>query len=191
MENTSSSIQTYSGILIDLKNPNIEDILVPDIAHQLANTCRYTGACRKFYSVAQHCILASKLVEGSDHSSAELKLQVLLHDATEAYLGDVSTPLKTLLPDYRAIEDKFQKVIIKRFGLQIPDFAHIKFYDRLALDIESKALMGPRHSVWDKYKVDFPIDYELDYSLLSIAPMTADEAETEYLKTFNELWLSR
>jgi len=52
---------TYSGILIDLANPTIEDILVPDLAHHLANTCRFTGACRTGYSVAQHCILVAEL----------------------------------------------------------------------------------------------------------------------------------
>jgi hypothetical protein len=61
----------------------------------------------------------------------------------------------------------------------------------LALDIESKALMGPRHSVWGKFKVNLPADYDFDYSLLTIKPMTPPKAEAAFLNRFNTLWLQR
>lgn len=185
MKNEVTSIQTYSGILIDLENPAVEDILVTDIAHHLANICRFTGAVRQSYSVAQHCSLVNKLIDEKDTS---LRLIGLLHDASEAYLGDVSSPLKALLPEYRVLEDKMQKAIIMRFDLNIPDFDSVKFYDRLALDIESKALLGPRHAVWNKYKVEFG-EYDLDYSMLLVKPLSPEDAEKEYLEIFNKLWL--
>jgi hypothetical protein len=187
VKNTKTCIQTYSGILLDLENPSVEDILIPDIAHQLANVCRFTGACRKYYSVAQHCCLVTKLIQ----EDGPLKLIGLLHDASEAYLGDIVSPLKALLPDYHVLEDRMEQAIILRFGLNVPDFdGEVKFYDRLALDIESKALMGPRHpNYWPK---DFVFgDYDLDWALLNVKPLTPEEAEKEYLDIFNKLWLDR
>jgi hypothetical protein len=189
LKNEKTSIQTYSGILLDLENPAVEDILLPDIAHQLSNICRFTGACRKFYSVAQHCSLVSKLIQ----EDGPLKLVGLLHDASEAYLSDVVSPLKALLPDYHVLEDRMEKTIILRFGLNIPNFEEVKFYDRLALDIESKALMGPRYpNYWPKSSsIMEDKDYDLDWELLTVNPLSPEEAEKEYLDIFNKLWLNR
>jgi uncharacterized protein len=188
----SACIQTYSGIWIDLEKPSPEDILVPDVAHHLSNICRFTGAVRRGYSVAQHCCLVSKLVQ-EDHvwSLNELRLQGLLHDASEAYLGDVATPLKKLLPDYRILEDRMQQAVISRFDLKVKDFEHLKLYDRMALIIERQSLMGPKHPVWDKYKMEFPPDYDFDYMLERVVPQTPEQAEKEWLDMFNTLWLNR
>jgi hypothetical protein len=189
MKNLSTCIQTYSGIMIDLQNPDMADILVPDIAHQLSNICRFTGASRKFYSVAQHCSLVSKLIQ----EDGPLKLTGLLHDASEAYLSDVVSPLKALLPDYHVLEKKMEQAVILRFGLNISDFDEVKFYDRLALDIESKALLGPRYpNYWPEAGTILSSkDYDLDWELLNVKPLSPEEAEKEYLDIFNKLWLDR
>lgn len=96
--------------------PNIETI-----AHALAYINRFTGHVGQ-YSVAQHCVLiAMKLPQ-------ELKLSGLLHDAPEAYLGDVSAPLKRLLPDYKKLEAFYHKVIDDHFGVET-EHPVIKEYD--------------------------------------------------------------
>lgn len=95
-----SKILLRSGVMHDLLNPAANgDPNIEDIAHALANICRWTGHTSRFYSVAEHCIRAAAI------APPECKLHVLMHDATEAYLGDVATPLKQLLPEYSRIEN--------------------------------------------------------------------------------------
>jgi len=94
-----SKILLRSGTMHDLLNPAANgDPIIEDIAHALANICRWTGHTSRFYSVAEHCIRAAAI------APPECKLHVLMHDAAEAYLGDVATPLKNLLPEYKTIE---------------------------------------------------------------------------------------
>jgi len=94
-----SKILLRSGTMHDLLNPAANgDPIIEDIAHALANICRWTGHTSRFYSVAEHCIRAAAI------APPECKLHVLMHDAAEAYLGDVATPLKNLLPEYQTIE---------------------------------------------------------------------------------------
>src|SRR2546423_12384970 len=100
---TDHRIMLHSGRLFDLANPEVSEITVEDIAHGLAHTCRYAGQCDGFYSVAEHSVLVSQTVTHS-------KLAALFHDAAEAFIGDMSAPLKQLLPAYREIELKIQRV---------------------------------------------------------------------------------
>ena len=99
------TIQTYSGKYIDLLQTDPYDIGIRDIAHALSNLGRFTGHSKRFYSVAQHSVIASNMVclhpEIDYHM---MQVCALLHDASEAYLGDVSSPLKQLLPAYKEID---------------------------------------------------------------------------------------
>ena len=106
-------IHTHSGKRIDVDTPQMEQIDIRDIAHALANICRYNGHCRYHYSVAQHSIYVSLLVPQKE------KLWALLHDAAEAYLGDVIAPLKVRTDHlgYRELERQWEVVIFRRFGL--------------------------------------------------------------------------
>lgn len=118
------------------------DIDITDIAHALSNQCRFGGHTIEFYSVASHCLLVSKVLP------PELKLQGLLHDASEAYLVDVPRPIK-YLPDfnrYREIEAAVQKVIYKKFGCNWPDPDEIHKADNLLLATEARDLM--RNPSW-------------------------------------------
>lgn len=114
MEQTKSCISTVSGKFFDLLKPEDYEYDIEEIAHSLSNLCRYTGHSNTFYSVAEHSVLVSRLVPD------KLALTGLLHDASEAFVGDVSSPLKKLLPEYRAIEDRIQQSIANHFGLEYP-----------------------------------------------------------------------
>lgn len=81
-------METYTGGKVHFTNPRPEEINITDIAHQLSMLCRFTGACREFYSVAEHCIRVAHIVP------INLKLAALLHDAAEAYTNDISRPVK-------------------------------------------------------------------------------------------------
>jgi 5'-deoxynucleotidase YfbR-like HD superfamily hydrolase len=122
---------THSGRKIDLNNPTVEMIDVDDIEHALANYCRFGGHSKYHYSVAQHSILVAFLCPD------ELKFAGLMHDATEAYLGDVIKPLKVIIGDvYKKLEDKFDAVICETFGLTKSELLAVKIYDKQAIEIE-------------------------------------------------------
>lgn len=110
-QQTESCITTASGKFFDILKPEEYDFDIEEIATALSNLCRYTGHVNRFYSVAEHSVLVSRIVPD------KLALAGLLHDASEAYLGDVSSPLKKLLPEYRAIEERVHNAIATKFGL--------------------------------------------------------------------------
>ena len=133
--------RTFSGKKIKIKNPQVDDIDIRDIAAALSKICRFGGHSSEFYSVAQHSVLVALMVP------KRLRAAALLHDASEAYLGDVIKPLKVILgPIYAELEANFQRVIMERF-LSIPPLAdllasdkeEIKKCDILALQIENEA----------------------------------------------------
>jgi 5'-nucleotidase len=126
------------GHLFDLLHPETSRIEIEDIAHALSNQCRFTGHVREFYSVAQHSVIASLLVPQED------ALHALLHYAAEAYLGDVSRPLKSLLPDYRAIERTVEAAVLAAFGLDPAMPASVKAADNVMLATEKRDLR-PQH----------------------------------------------
>lgn len=133
----STVFKTHSGIMFNLQDFNIKDINIIDISHSLSNTCRYNGHCHRFYSVAEHCILGSYLIE------PELALFFLLHDASEAYMGDVITPLKKMFPLYQEKEDELLGLIFQKF-IPVPYTDEIgkkiKEVDKEMLDLELKFL---------------------------------------------------
>jgi uncharacterized protein len=109
---------TRSGRVVSIVNPTPNDIDLDDIAHGLAHLCRFGGHVASFYSVAEHSVFCSRHVVGD----ARLERAALLHDAAEAYIGDLIWPLKAVLRDegdtvYDQIESRWQRVIELRFGL--------------------------------------------------------------------------
>lgn len=116
-----SYITTVTGIHFYPLDPNPDDIDIKDIAHALSLICRANGHFRHFYSVAQHCIAcAEEAIERG--YSPEVILGCLLHDASEAYLCDVTRPVKKHIPQYLQAEEKLQEVIWKRFiGRELTD----------------------------------------------------------------------
>lgn len=116
-------IQTFSGIAWNLEAPRADDVRLVDIAHALARICRFTGHTRgdRIYSVAQHSVLVATYVE---LQHPELYLAALLHDAHEAYLGDISRPLGTLLPGFAELKRAHDRVIAEWAGIAPTDFQH-------------------------------------------------------------------
>lgn len=132
-------IQTHSGRQYYPTDPRPGDILMDDVAHALSMQCRYVGHCSRFYSVAEHSIYVSKLVP------REHALAGLLHDAQEAYIHDISRPLKASLPDYKAIEELNWFVIAARFGLPLELPKCVKQADGDMLFVERRQLFPHPH----------------------------------------------
>src|SRR5690606_28894528 len=109
---TPNCIRTHSGNYIDVLNPNPDLIDINDIAHSLSMQCRFGGHTKVFYSVAQHSVECAKRV------SPEFQLAALLHDASEAFLLDIPSPIKHRLTNYKEIENTLMQVIAKKFSFQ-------------------------------------------------------------------------
>ncbi|MDN2709383.1 phosphohydrolase [Janthinobacterium sp. SUN118] len=139
---TTDYVSTFSGNRFYPLRPHIDKVAIEDIAHGLAYQCRFNGQTQVFYSVAQHSLIVASLVP------PPLRLAALLHDAAEAYLGDMVKPLKVLLPEFAALEDKVSAIIAATYGLDFSDYAPIKRADLIALATEKRDLMPHSAERW-------------------------------------------
>jgi 5'-deoxynucleotidase YfbR-like HD superfamily hydrolase len=135
-------VSTYLGHRFYPLAPSIADVAIEDIAHGLAFQCRFNGQTQHFYSVAQHSLMVAALVPH------RLALAALLHDAAEAYLGDMVKPLKHLFPDFSRIEAEVMGIIGARFGVAEFDDRKIKRADLIALATEKRDLMPRSSEPW-------------------------------------------
>lgn len=138
-----SQILTYTGKRFDLYEPDADLIDPRDISHSLAHLCRFNGHTREYYSVAQHCCMVADLVPDED------KLAALLHDATEAYIGDMVRPLKQWMHAYQDVEDWIWERICTHFGLDQVLPASVRQSDLIALATERRDLMPIDPAIWD------------------------------------------
>lgn len=129
------TILLRSGSYFDFEVPEESEVTIMDIAHGLSHICRFTGQCHTFYSVAEHSILCSQRVP-PEHAFA-----ALMHDAAEAVMGDVSRPLKSLLPDYKKIERRVERAILGKFGLSAEMHPAVKAADMEMLAFEQQIVM--------------------------------------------------
>ena len=140
---TQTSIRTFTGKAFDLRIMDPDTICIEDIAHALAHTARFGGHLQRLYSVAQHSVYACTLV------SRELQLAALLHDAAEAYLGDMPSPFKNMLPDFRKLEAKLMTVIADKYGFEYPLHPNIKRADVVMFQREwGNFVTGERNSLY-------------------------------------------
>jgi|SRR5665647_1996660 len=167
-------MHTFTGKKFYPMNPRAEDICIEDIAHSLGLQCRYNGHVKEFYSVAEHCVLMSRAV------SYDNALWALLHDATEAYVGDMIRPLKKFMPKYVTAEDRVMAAICERFGLT-----------RLTMpkevnDADNRILLTERNALMVKTDHKWAVD-DLEPLPVVIQGWTSFVAELMYLERFKEL----
>lgn len=134
MARTGNWIQTHSGVAYYPMDPRVGDVLIDDIAHALSMQCRFVGHCSRFYSIAEHSVHVSKLVP------PEHQLAGLLHDAHEAYVHDISRPLKQHMPEYKQIEELNWFVVSSKFGVPFDLPECVTRADGDMLFVERKAL---------------------------------------------------
>lgn len=164
-------LSTVSGRRFPVMEPTPDDIHLEDIAHALGMQCRYNGHVKRFYSVAEHCILMARA------ATPENALWALLHDAAEAYVGDMIRPIKRHLPEFSEIEDRVLRALAQKFGLpeEIPEEVHI--LDNRILLTERSALLHVRPGeVWGPEHLE-PLDVD-------IHAWSPGRASARFLKTF-------
>ena len=143
---TPGICETFSGRFVDILEPKVEQIHLPDIAHALALQCRFNGHVRAHYSIAEHCVRVAR------HMPESMRIHGLLHDAAEAYLGDIVTPVKRQLAEFAGMEERCLEIIYAALAIARPDCAteaQVKRADALALQEEAYALL-PSQGRWGR-----------------------------------------
>jgi uncharacterized protein len=177
-------LQTVSGRWVNPFDPDPAQLDEGDIARALANQCRFGGHSRVFYSVAQHSVIVSELVEqrGGDVEDA---FAALMHDAGEAYLGDMPHPLKHRSPlgaAFKAAEEHLERAIRDRFSIKA-DVPEIKRTDRALLATERRAFSAEDWH-WPELDGVEPLDLE-------ITALSPDEAAEAFARRYAELDAAR
>lgn len=171
--------QTYTGRMFYPFNPRIEDICIEDIAHSLSMQCRFQGHCKFHYSIAQHSVIISS------HVKDEFKLTALMHDASEAYLGDLIRPIKNGSPlgdTYKVAERTIEKLIVEKFNLfHDPQPPVIKEMDDRALVTERRDLLVNTDSIWEYEKIKVIDPFEG-----GIVPISPEAAKSIFMSCFRE-----
>lgn len=166
-------IQTAMGRQFWPMDPRPHEIFIDDIAHALSMLCRFGGHCLRFYSVAEHCVLLARAAE------PPIKLWTLLHDAPEAYVLDVPTPLKPMLSNYKQVEARIMQAIAFRFHLHCGLPPRVKELDRAILSAERAQNMTPTSFRWVVDDVP-PLDVTLQF-------WSPERARAEFLDAFYQL----
>lgn len=164
-----TTILLRNGSLFNLAEPELGPFDITDIAWGLSNMCRYMGRTSQFYSVAQHSVVVASLLP------PHLQMQGLMHDAAEAFVGDVVAPLKAMLPEYQALEARVEAAVFKAFGLPDTLAPEVKHADLLLRGAEKRDFMGSKWPVSDP---------RLQLPLLGQVPRLAYET---FLATFDRL----
>lgn len=178
-------IHTFTNKLFDLENPTPEMVCIEDIAHHLSGINRFTGAAPSPYNVAQHSVLMSWYID-TPH-----KFTALMHDSQEAYVGDMTSPLKRLMRkgyvgpnSYDDIEERVWHVIAQKYNVPFELPAEVKEAD-LKILANEKLMFGEEPQSWNLNAEPF-VD-STNGMPIKVNPWTAKEAEREFLIRFEQL----
>lgn len=162
-------IQTFTGKMFSFVDMDPDTICIEDISHSLSMINRFTGHTKVPYSVAAHSVNMAMI------APKEYKLDCLLHDAAEAYTNDISSPLKRLLPDYKKIQNRLERVISHKFGTMNPMPQYVHDLDRHIVTNEAQLLLeGGPLGEWPS-----PLDFDP-----AIQVMSAEDSEAAFLEMF-------
>jgi len=159
----ANTIKVAAGHYVDLSNPTPNMIDIDSIAIALGRICRFGGHCPRFYSVAEHSVHATELARKAGMKT-DIMRAVLLHDAAEAYIGDVVKPLKIILPGYAEIERRIEKAIAERFNVDFERYyISIRTCDRLMLKAEKRSMWPNDSHEWHGFNEIPTADVDFQY----------------------------
>lgn len=173
-------MQTLSGKRFEAYNPHEDQICIEDIAHALSMLCRFNGHIEKFYSVADHSVRCSHIV------APGFELEALLHDAVEAYIGDMPSPVKRGQREFINLEETiYEAAIAHKFGLPPKMSPEVKKADLQMLKLEKKFLIKDYGYDWHLDDIEVP-----EY-ITRITPLTMNQGKVLFLSRFEELTQER
>ena len=142
-------IQSYTGMKVHPLNLRPEQIRIEDIAHALSLQCRFAGHVRQLYSVGEHSVRIAAQLQREGRKAQEC-LWGLLHDASEAYIQDITRPVKRseIMKGYRELEERTMKTICAKFGLPAEQPDCVTEADQRILVTEKRDLLGPSPDLW-------------------------------------------
>lgn len=191
---TNPYIETFSGRKFEVypsgeDKDGLDQIHITDIAHAQSMVCRYTGHAKRFYSVAEHSVIVSKICEKVAAKEA------LFHDASEAYIADISSPFKPYLTNYRDIEKLIMDRVAKKFELRSDSviWEYVKWADLAALYCEAQVLVPSGGKDWgwtDNEYFQNAVNrfHSLERrNILTITCMSPLEAKNAFLERYLEL----
>lgn len=187
-EKSMSDIITYTGIQMNPLQPKPEQIEIRDIAHALSLICRGGGHVKHFYSVAQHCLACAEEARVRGYS-VRVQLGSLLHDGSEAYIADVTRPVKQQMPQYYEIEGPLQAVIWEKFmtdadGRPMPPDEEEK---KLIFAIDDQMMSLDLYWLLGDQSVIISSEILSDRSDASRDFVPMEQVEQEFLQRFTEL----
>lgn len=172
----SDWLQTYTGKQFFPMTPDPHSVDLEDIAHALSMQCRFNGHVREFYSVAEHSVLMADayLRDFGALADDDTARHMLLHDAAEAYVGDMIRPLKHDIPAFRIVEGVVLRAIWARFDLIEILPVVVSEYDGRILRDEKAVLLPETPSEWS-FGYDNPLN-------VAIQCWTPAEAKRQFLR---------
>ena len=184
-QHRSTWMQTSTGLRFHPDQPDPAVIHHLDIANGLSLTCRFSGQIKQFYSVAEHSIL---LVEYAKHFFPDMHkkvlLAILLHDATEAYLGDLTTQVKSNFPDYKVMEAMWQNTIFDLYGCLYEWETNHSFISEL----DTRILLNEKRALYEHPDMDWGLMHELEPLVgVSVRGYSPQVAKAKWLDLFNAL----
>lgn len=178
-------ITMHSGKKFYPFNPRACDVDIRNIAHSLSLQCRWNGQIKCHYSVSQHSVMVSRIIE---ETHPEHALEAFCHDFGECYVGDLPSPIKAELPDFKAMEEAVERAISRKFGLRFPFHESIKRADTTALVTEAVYLFDrPLQWVIQNINTRKEICQNMIRHDLWEPPWDAMEAEVNFYRRWTEL----
>jgi hypothetical protein len=159
-------------------DPKVDTINLVDIAHATSMNCRFNGHLLEFYSVAQHCVLAAHILYKETHDP-ELALWGLLHDASEAYIADLASPIKRQMPEYKKVENGLTEAVMIAFGLETDEPPKVKEVDTRLLVTEARDLMPESWMLNHGHRIGAE-----PYADFKIEGWPPRKAKTEYINAY-------
>ena len=143
-------MQTFSGGKFYPQDPRVEDMFLVDVEHVLSKVCRFGGHCDGLYTVLQHLVNCVEKADQDEMIRHDLKLMrtILLHDSSETWIQDLTSPTKYALPDYQVMEKRIEEVAAKRFDLYFPFPEIVKTIDLRMRVTEAAVLMTSAKDRW-------------------------------------------
>lgn len=175
-----NTIRLLGGTYFDFLDPKPEQFTIEDIANALSKICRFGGQVGRFYSVAEHSILCAKQA-AIDSRNGACQRAVFLHDAAEAFVGDVVKPLKIMLAEYAVVEQRVEDAIAEKFNV---DFYGHKEVIR---EIDHAMLIAERHALFSADDVEWFGEKEVRTLAPRINCLSPNDAKTMFLRHWKRL----